>query len=106
MKDTSAVTVTEQATDLGVVEVAGDPLKNDGAVFEGGSNLTEAEAELGLDGPQGLQAELLRVVHGQQRRHQLVQLLLGLLLLNHHSLMQPARKQHMIRTSSEHIPSL
>lgn len=78
------------AADLGIVEVAGDPLKDDGPIFQGGPHLAEAQAELGVDGAQGLQAELLSVVQGQQGRHQLVQLLLGLLPLDHHALMQPA----------------
>lgn len=70
--------------------MASDPLKDDGAVFQGGPHLTEAEAEPGVDGAQGLQAELVSVVQGQQGSHQLVQLLLGLLPLDHHPLMQPA----------------
>ena len=76
--------------DLCVVEVAGHALKDDGAIFEGGPDLTEAQAELGLDGTQGLKAQLLGIVHDQQGSHQLVQLLFGLLLLNYHSLLQPA----------------
>ena len=74
-------------TDLGIVEVAGHALQDDGAVLQSGPNLAEAQAEFGLNSTQGLQAQLLGIVHGQERRHQLVQLLLGLLLLYHHSLL-------------------
>ncbi len=75
---------------LGIVEVACHALQNDGAISQGCPNLTEAQVELGLNGTQCLQAELVGIVHGQQWSHQLVQLLLGLLFLNHHPLLQPA----------------
>ena len=74
-------------TDLAVIEMASHALQNDGAVLEGGPNFAEAQPESRLDGTQGLQAQLLGIVHGQQRGHQLVQLLFGLLLLYHHSLL-------------------
>ena len=74
---------------LGIVEVACHALQNDGAIPQGCPNLTEAQIELGLDGTQCLQAELVGIVHGQQWSYQLVQLLLGLLLLNHYLLLQP-----------------
>ena len=81
---------TTAGTDLGIVKVASHALEDDGAVLQSGSHLAEAQAELGLDGAQSLQAQLLGIVHGQQGSNQLVQLLLGLLLLDHHSLLKPA----------------
>lgn len=49
----------------------------------------------------GLQAELIGGVHPQQRSNQLVQLFLGLLLLNDHILLQPA--QHALRSDDDHV---
>ena len=75
---------------LGIVEVTSHALENDGAVLECGAHFAEAEVELGRDGTQSLQGELVGVVHGQQGSHQLMQLLFGLLLLDHYALLQPA----------------
>ena len=70
--------------------MASDALQDSGAVLQGGPHLAEAQVELGLDAADGLQAELVWMVHAQQGRYQLVQLLFGLLLLNDHALLQPA----------------
>ena len=67
-RETVTVTVMMSSYLCGV-EVAGDALQDDGPVLQGGADFTEAQVELGVDGANGLQAELVRVVHAQQRRY-------------------------------------
>ncbi len=66
------------------------PLQDDSPIPQGDSHTVKADVQLGSDSTKGLEGQVVRVMHQQQWGHQLVQLFLGLLLLNDPVLLQPA----------------
>ena len=61
--------------------MAGHPLQDDSPVPQGDPHAVKADVQLGSDGAKGLEGQVVWVMHQQKGGHQLVQLLLGLVLL-------------------------